>query len=347
MKSLTLSVRAGVLCFALFPAFACADSLLDEFYGLFGIESVENSGTSAFPVLDVPAGGRNDAMGGAYTAVADIGAFAEANPAATAGRTGSSFAFAHQDWIADANVETVRYSRSADVVGFGVSAKYFRVPFTAYDAVGGRIGVGHFSEGVVAFNLSIRFIETARIAFAVGVNAKTVFRHVAATIAEDQSAMSLPIDLGLLAKLRLLALAPPRSDPFDDLNLSIGVSLRNVGQMNERLDARLPTVLSIGFAYAPVPAILVAADLKTPVSFDPTHDPAEPFYGAVGLSVAATRFLALHAGARIRRADYRMSLGGSLLIGPVEIVVTYLVGPANGVGPEGSVSTSIALRSEE
>ena len=339
MKHLVLAAFLSLLS----SGSICADSLIDAAYELFGLGSVENAGTTSFPILEIPSGGRLESMGGAYTAVADRDAFTDGNPAVTSSRPGGSYGVTHKDWIADSSIETIHVTRSSRSVGFGISAKYLRIPFTAYDDVGKRSSSGHFSEAIVTANLSVTFIDLPRIAVAAGTNVKGIFRLVSDTIVESQSAYSLPLDIGFLARFRLLAFGRRDVAEADPLNLSFGVALRNAGQSVVRLHAKLPTVISAGIAYSPVPGLLLSGDFTLPISFD-VDDPPESPYGAAGLSIAVTRFLDLQAGVRIRDGDHRASLGSVAHIGPISIATTYMVGYVSGFSPDGSLSASITIK---
>ena len=315
-----------------------AKELLDRYYELTGLDSVENGGLTGFPGLIMPIGSRRDAMGEAYTAISNVEAYFEGNPAATAYDNGHTLSIYHQEWIADSAVEAVVFGRSVGSFGFGAGAKLFRVPFTAYDNVGAREGTGYLAESVVALNLAIRFITHPQLEASIGANVKGAIRYVSETIANAQSAYSIPVDLGTLWRFRLLSIQNP-----DRLNFAVGLSIRNFGQPIAALRAPLPTVISGGIAYSPISALLFTGDLHVPVTFEPDDNPAEPLYGAFGLSISATGFFEISAGVRLRPGDYRLSLGASVHVGILSFATTYMISPATGFSPDDSLSVSMSL----
>ncbi|MCL2130679.1 MAG: UPF0164 family protein, partial [Treponema sp.] len=73
---------------------------LDSIYG-----PDSNAGLTAFPVLNVPMGGRSEGMAGAFSAVSDDISFIEYNPAGSSMLSRSEVALFHNNWIADTKVE--------------------------------------------------------------------------------------------------------------------------------------------------------------------------------------------------------------------------------------------------
>ena len=171
-----------------------------------------------------------------------------------------------------------------------------------------------------------------------GANLKAVIRHVSTTIEPVQSIYSFPSDIGAQARFRFL---PIRVQ--DPLNFSVGSTLRNFGQPNAADGAELPTLFTTGIAYTLLTGVVLAGDFILPVSFNSQRSPAERPYGTAGIAIAATRFFDLYLGARIRKGDFRMSLGASINVGPLKFLSTYMIGPANGVNPADSLSIALSL----
>ena len=99
-----------------------ADSFLDSL-------SDPNTGLTAFPTLLIPMGGRFEAMGTAFTAVADDASFIEANPAGSASLKYTELSFYHNDWIADTNIESVTFTTRKHNWGIGAARQIPLCPF--------------------------------------------------------------------------------------------------------------------------------------------------------------------------------------------------------------------------
>ena len=95
-----------------------------------------NTGLTAFPTLLIPMGGRFEAMGTAFTAVADDASYIESNPAGSASLTYTELSFYHNDWIADTNIESVTFTTRKHNLGIGAAGKFLYVPFTEYNTFG-------------------------------------------------------------------------------------------------------------------------------------------------------------------------------------------------------------------
>jgi hypothetical protein len=304
----------------------------DFFYGWSGAFSWfadENSGQSLFPILAIPLGGRYEGMGTAYAAVADDGTLLEANPAGSASLAGPQLSLYHHNWIADGSLEGLAFCSRHRGFGYGFGAKLFYEPFTAYDGSGQRTGRGYFMEAVITANASGNLLPENRwVDLAVGANLKGLLRYVSPELLEDQSALALPLDVGLLARVRI-----PGRVAEGEKNLAVAAVMRNLGQNAQPLDYPLPTAFSVGLAYTPVPPWLIALDANLPVSFDAaTFGTGQPNL-ALGTSVQLTRFLSLHGGIRLVSDNPRLSLGGVLRSGRARVTINYNADLIGGLNP--------------
>ncbi|MDR0719568.1 MAG: UPF0164 family protein, partial [Treponema sp.] len=78
-------------------------SISDYLNSIYGPDP--NAALTAFPVLNVPMGGRSEGMAGAFAAVSDDISFIEYNPAGSSMLSTSEFALFHNNWIADTKIE--------------------------------------------------------------------------------------------------------------------------------------------------------------------------------------------------------------------------------------------------
>ncbi len=299
----------------------------------FGWFADENSGQSLFPILSIPLGGRYEGMGTAYAAVASDNTLLEANPAGSSTLAGSELSLYHRNWIADGWVEGLAFCSRFHGFGWGVGTKLFYEPFTAYDGSGERTARGYFIEALVTANASGNLLpENPYVGLAVGVNLKALLRYVSPELLEDQSAAALPIDVGLLGRFRI----PGRVSPGQK-NLAVAVVLRNLGQRVQPLDYPLPTTLSAGLAYFPIPPLLLALDVNMPIGLEQQLDLA------FGTSVQLTRFLSLHAGAHLVSDNPRFSIGTILTKGRTSFTLNYNADLMGGLNPADLFSAAVSI----
>ena len=90
-------------------------SISDYLTDAFGID--RNAGLTAFPVLNVPMGGRSEGMATAFVSVVDDISFIESNPAGSSMLEKSELAFFHNNWIADTKLEGLAYTRRIKDLG--------------------------------------------------------------------------------------------------------------------------------------------------------------------------------------------------------------------------------------
>jgi hypothetical protein len=287
-----------------------ADNFLNSF-------SDPNTGLTAFPTLLVPLGGRYEAMGTAFTAVADDASFIEANPAGSSSLKYTELSFYHNDWIADTNIESVVFTTRYNNFGFGIGAKFLYVPFTGYDLWGERTSRGYYSESVGIANLSYRFLSGYNFwGIAVGTNLKVAYRYIPAEIYENQSAFSTMVDIGALTRFNFLKFYNAR-----EKNTSFGIALKNLGIA--ALDDPLPLEATAGIAYSPLKPLILAFDFTYPISLNPSEQPAEHWGFALGTDITFTDFFSVQCGFRYRGSNPRFSLGSKLDLNNISFNFNY------------------------
>jgi hypothetical protein len=320
------------------PPSICAESFVETWLDSFGDEVSEYAGSTIFPLLDMPLGGRFEAMGGAYTAVGGDAGSLEKNPAGTALSSAPELSFFHHEWIADSAIEAVAFITSTDMIGLGAGIKYFRVPITEYDDAGERVSSGLISEVVGAVNASLRFLSSERFSISTGATVKIAYRHVPESFAPDQSVFAFPFDLGLISDLRFLDFSRTNRK-----NLALGLAVRNLGPIVEAFEAPLPTAISAGLSYRPFHFIMLSGDVSVPVNLDELVFRWNDLAYAVGTSVQFARFLGIHAGARIETGRPGFSLGATTTIGQISFDATYSIDLALGLNPLDSLSIGATL----
>ena len=308
-----------------------ADSFMDSL-------SDPNTGLTAFPTLLIPMGGRFEAMGTAFTAVADDASYIEANPAGSATLTYTELTFYHNDWIADTNIESVTYTSRKNNFGYGAAAKFLYVPFTEYNTWGERESKGYYSESVMILNASYNFFSNYDFfGLSVGSNLKVAYRNIPAKIYPGQSAVAVMTDLGVLTRFNFLKFYSSR-----DKNTSVGLVVKNLGL--KTLDDPLPMETVAGIAYSPLRPIIITFDLTLPLSLNPSEQPAEKLSFATGLDVAVTDFFSVQSGFRYRGSNPRFSLGSRMDLEEISFNVNYTLDLTTQVGLDRfSVASSLNL----
>lgn len=308
-----------------------ADSFLDSL-------TDPNTGLTAFPSLLIPMGGRYEAMGTAFTAIADDSSFIEANPAGSSSLEHTEFSLFHNNWIADTNIESLIYASRIGYFGFAVAGKFLYVPFTGYDSTGSSVSKGYYSESVVILNASYRFLASYNFyGIAVGANIKAAYRHIPSSIYENQSAFSAMADIGILTRFNMFKPYSSR-----DKNTSVGITIKNLGI--KTLDDPLPMEASVGFSYSPLRPITISGDFTIPFSFNYSEYPAEQWSFAVGTDITITKFFSIQGGFRYRGSNPRVSLGAMIDLGDIAINANYTLDLTTQVGLDRfSIASSINL----
>jgi tetratricopeptide (TPR) repeat protein len=291
------------------------DSFADFLNGAYGVD--ENAGLTALPVLNIPMGGKAEAMAGAFAAVADDVSFIEWNPAGSAMLETASLAFFHNNWIADTKIEAAAFSNKLGNVGFGAAAKWLYTPFTEYSEWGVRSSKGYYSEAVGTLNLSYNFFPGYYFpGFALGVNVKGGLR-VMPDFAEyaSETTGAFAVDVGVLTRINLFKFYDSR-----DKNMSFALVLRNFGPLV--MDDPLPAVAVAGLAYKPFRPLSLSCDLSFPMNLTDMSLSEKPYF-AFGLAVAITSFFSMRGGFMIRAGGSRWTIGSAVEMNTIAIEVNY------------------------
>jgi hypothetical protein len=289
---------------------------------LFGIDP--NAGLNSFLTLIIPAGGKYEGMGTAFTAMSVDSGFLDANPAGSSFIKNSELTFFHNNWIADTNLESVTYTSRWGDFGIGIGGKFLYLPFTGIDDWGdraknedGTFSSGYYTETVTTFNMAYTFLNNYYYhGIAVGANFKMAYRGVPYSIAPDQSALALMVDLGMQTKFNVLKFFSSR-----DKNFGFGIAVKNVGTEFIRDPDPLPTMISTGIAYSPLRPMTWAFDINIPFNLDGT--PSEAVSYAAGLDLGITSFLSVQSGIQIKTGLPRFSIGSSLDMDRFSLTANY------------------------
>jgi hypothetical protein len=336
---------------AVFTNRAAAIDVSQDTYGdfsdfledIYGIDN--NAGSIAFPVLNVPLGGRSEGMAGAFTAVADDVSFLEWNPAGSSTLSKTEIAFFHNNWIGDTKIEGVAFASRYKDLGFAAGGKWLYTPFTEYNSRGKRISKGCYSEAVGILNASYNFLSGYYFSgISLGVNVKGAFRLISdfsggnktgQLISASQSTGMVMADVGLLTRFNFLKAYQSR-----DRNLAFALTARNLGP--PVMGDPLPTVAVAGIAYKPLRPLLFAFDFSVPVNLADIS-PSEKPYWSLGTAVQITSFLSMRAGVLSKTGDFRVALGGAVDLDRIGLEVNCALDPLARSTPLNRVSLGVRL----
>ena len=345
-----LRVRAvAVFFYLLFPLFlAAADenqdnygSIADYLNEIYGID--DNTGLTAFPVLNIPIGGRSEGML-AFSALSDDISFIEFNPAGSSMLEKSELAFFHNNWIADTKIEGVAYATRFGNFGLAAGAKILYMPFTEYNIYGERVSNGYYSEGVAILNFSYNFLSGYYFnGLSFGMNVKGAYRimpdytdnfdNVIGGSGLAQSAAMAMADIGFLTRFNLWKFYNAR-----EKNASVAVVARNLGP--PALDEPLPTVLSAAISYKPFRPLTFALDFNVPINMIDISLSELP-HAAFGFSVNVTNFLSMRAGVMYKAGSSRVSVGSAINLDKLAIDVNYTLDLLSQLQPLNRISLGI------
>ncbi|MEM5947876.1 UPF0164 family protein [Spirochaetia bacterium 38H-sp] len=299
----------------------------------------ENTGLTIFPILTIPLGGEYQAMGTAYTAVTRHTAFMDSNPAATAASPFTELTLYHNNWIADSNLEGITYTVRYDDFGLGYGGKFLYVPFTQYDSWGQRVATGYYSEIMSVFNASYNFFSSYDFfGLAAGISSKVAFRSIPRIFYENQSAMAIMADIGILSKFNLFKFYSSRSK-----NFSVGITVKNLGlEFLAPTGEPLPTSFTSGIAYSPIRPLLITFDFSLP--FNLIQDvAAESSSYATGIVVDITNFLTMQTGILIKGGNPRISIGSLVTLGQIEVQTNYTLDMTTTLTPLDKMSITLTF----
>ena len=348
MKNVSLAVILILVCALSLQAIDSDPdgygSITDFLNGIYGVDN--NSGLTAFHVLNIQMGGRSEGMAGAFSAVSDDISFIEWNPAGSSRLDNSEIAFFHNNWIADTKLEAAAYNGRIKDFGFGVLGKLLYTPITQYGIFGDRLSKGYYSEAVAVLNASYNLFNGFYFGgLSVGMNIKGAFRIVpdyadgdgiiASDSGKSQSAATVMGDFGLLTRINFLKFYNAR-----DKNMSFALVLKNLGM--PAMDDPLPTVAVAGFSYRPFRPILVSFDFSYPINILNIELSEKPYF-AVGLSVAVAKFLSMRGGVLIKAGNMRAAIGSAINLGSLSFDINYTLDLVTQLQPLNRVTVGVRL----
>ncbi|GBU28920.1 hypothetical protein R84B8_02482 [Treponema sp. R8-4-B8] len=317
-------------------------NITDYLNGIYGID--DNAGLTAFPVLNIPMGGRSEGMAGAFSAISDDVSFLEFNPAGSSMLEKSELAFFHNNWIADVKIEGIAYASRLKNFGFAAGAKWLYTPFTEYNFYGDRVSNGYYSEGAAVLNASYNFLSGYYFSgLSLGVNIKGAFR-IMPDYADDsdsiikgsglsQSAVMVMADIGVLTRFNFLKGYVSR-----DKNASVAVVIRNLGP--PALDEPLPTVLNAAISYKPIRPLAFAFEFSLPLNLTDISLSESP-YGALGVSVNITNFLSMRAGVMVKSGSSRITVGSAINMNKISLDINYTLDLLTQLQPLNRISLAV------
>lgn len=294
--------------------------------GIFEPLIDENEGQTAFRSLMIPGGGRAEAMGSAFSALANDIGFFEHNAAGSSTMKNTELAVFHNSWIADSRLETVSFTTRNENFGYGASLRCFYVPFTEYNTFGERVSRGYYTETFAVFNVSYNFLAGYYFkGIATGANLKVGYRGVPDYSDNegnllkgsgfDQSALAIMADLGFQTRFNFLKLYNSR-----DPNSFLGLTFRNFGPPVK--NEAMPSEITFGAAYKPANPIAISAEIQKPINLLDFAESGTLVYGA-GVSVELTKFFTFLGGFQLKGANPRFSIGGEANVKDLQFNINY------------------------
>jgi len=331
---LTVFILVFLVFSPLFPLWAADGQdiygdISDYLNDIYGID--DNSGLTAFPILNIPMGGRSEGMAGAFSALSDDISFLEFNPAGSSTLSKTELAFFHNNWIADSKIEGIAYATRFGNLGIAAGAKWLYMPFTEYDMYAERVSNGYYSEGAVILNASYNFLSGYYFSgLSLGLNLKGAFRimpdytdvndqqlsgSIIGGSGLSQSAVMGMADIGMLVRFNFLKGYTAR-----DKNASIALVIRNLGP--PVLEEPLPTVATAAISYRPIRPVTLAFDFNLPLNLIDI-DLSEKPYGSLGIAVNVTNFLSMRTGLMVKPGSGRFTIGSAVNFDKVALDVNY------------------------
>ena len=317
-------------------------SISDYLDSVYGIDN--NAGLTAFPVLNVPLGGRSEGMASAFAAVSDDISFIEFNPAGSSMLQRSEIAFFHNNWIADTKIEGVVFASRIKNLGLSGAGKWLYTPFTEYNMFGERVSKGYYSEAVAIFNASYNFLAGYYFSgISVGVNLKGAFRFVPDFTDENDSiiagsgrsqstAMGMA-DIGALTRFDLFKFYNSQ-----ERNTSVALVARNIGP--PALNESLPAIFCAALAYKPLRPLIFSFDFSVPLNM---VEPAlsEKPYWSVGTAITAANFLSMRAGVLFKAGGIKITAGSAVTLSKIVLDINYSLDLATQMQPLNRISLGV------
>jgi hypothetical protein len=326
-------------------AYGSVADYLDDIYGID-----DNAGLTAFPILNVPIGGRSEGMAGSFSAVSDDISFIEYNPAGSSTLSRSELAFFHNNWIADTKIEGLVYASRINNFGISAGGKWLYTPFTEYNMYGDRVSKGYYSEAMAVLNASYNFLSGYYFSgISVGANIKGAFRFVPDySDADDndnktgslisgsgnsQSTAMAMADIGLLTRFDFL-----KSFNSREKNTAFALVVRNLGP--PALDDPLPTVATAALSFKPLRPLLLSFDFSVPINLTGIELSEDPYWAA-GLAASITSFLSMRTGLLVKAGNIRVAIGSAINLEKISLDVNYTLDLLTQLQPLNRVSIGV------
>ena len=309
---------------------------------IYGIDN--NAGLTAFPVLNIPMGGRSEGMAGAFAAISNDISFLEFNPAGSSVLDNTELAFFHNNWIADTNIEGIAYATRFGDLGIAAGLKWLYTPFTEFNLYGERVSSGYYSEGVAILNASYNFFSGYYFGgLSLGMSLKGAFRlvpdytdgfdNIMKGSGLSQSAAMAMVDIGLLTRFNFLKTYIAR-----DYNTAAALLIRNLGPPS--LGEPLPTVATAAISYRPIRPLIVAVDFNLPINLvDPSL--SELPFGSLGISADVTNFLSMRAGFMLKAGSSRITIGSAVNLDNIAFEINYTLDFLTQLQPLNRISMGV------
>lgn len=316
----------------------------------------KNEGRTSFRSLNIPSGGRVEAMGTAFTGVSDDISFFDYNPAASAALEKSEIAVFHNAWIADSAMETLSATRRNGNFGYGAQLKCFYVPFTEYNLFGDKLTGSYYSETSAAFNISRNFLSGYSFkGISLGINAKFAWRSIPdysdSTTGEiisgsglEQSSFAAMADFGLFTSFSFL-----KNFASTKPNLRMGLSFNNFGAaftgfgQSIKLDDPLSSRISAGISYRPFPVLLVSVEARQPVNLQDLSGLGK-FQAGTGFEITVSENFSFEGGFLIQGGNPRFSMGSEFGISKIKMSVCYTLDLTTSANPVNHISLSAKMK---
>jgi hypothetical protein len=315
---------------------------LDEIFGMD-----DNAGLTAFPILNIPIGGRAEGMASAFAAVADDASFIEFNPAGSSLLSRSELAFYHNNWIGDTKIEGLAYTARIKNLGLAAAGKWLYSSFTEYNLYGEQVSKGYYSEAEADLNVSYNFFSSYYFSgLSLGANVKGAFRFVPDYADKesnsvmsgsgwDQSAGMAMADLGALTRFNFLKFYSSR-----ERNTSAALVVRNLGPPS--MGEALPSSIVAALSYKPLRPILLSLDFSLPFNMTDLRLSEKPWWAAA-LSVGVTDFLSMRGGLMAKPGNFRLTLGSAVNLKKISLDVNYVMDLLTQLQPLNRVSLGVRL----
>ncbi|WP_407426191.1 UPF0164 family protein [Treponema sp.] len=323
---------------------------------IFASSIDSNEGLTSFRSLNIPSGGRTEALGTAFTGLCDDISFFDYNPAASATLEETQIAVYHNSWISDSAIETLAATARTGNTGYGFQLKCFYVPFSEYNLYGDRVAGSYYTETTGTFNISHNFFAGYLFkGLSLGANAKLSWRGVPdytdnkddsiiSNSGLEQSALGLMADAGVLFHFNAFKFFSARK-----ANFNIGLALNNLGivltgfSSSIQTDSPPPTKLSAGISYRPFSRILFTGEFRKPLNLQNTSSSEKASF-AVGSDIKLTEKFSFLCGFLLQGSNPRISMGSEFEFKKILLDVTYTFDLTSSANPVNHISLSAKMK---